>query len=108
MRTQIGLTAMLVSTLTLAGAAMAQPQGRLTDLEFVKVSRCAGLADGTDNAKTLSAYIDRESRGRGALAQDRADQARREASLQIHAARGERLQRLSAERDACSTAVGAN
>jgi hypothetical protein len=108
MRTLIGLTAMLASTLTLAGAVMAQPQGRLTDLDFVKASRCAGLADGTDNAKTLRAYVDRESRGRSELAQDRADQARRDASIQIRAAKGERLQRLTAERDACATTVSAN
>ncbi|MBS0297817.1 MAG: hypothetical protein JSR45_16025 [Proteobacteria bacterium] len=105
MRTLIAFSAMIASTLTLAGAASAQPQSRLNDLEFVKAARCAGLADGTENGKTLRTYVDTQSRGRGELAQDRADQARREAALQMRAAKGERLQRLSAERDACAASL---
>src|SRR3569833_767697 len=104
MRTLIAFTAMVASSLSLAGAASAQPQSRLNDLEFVKAARCAGLAQGADNSKTLKAYVDTQSRGRSELAQDRADQAQRDAALQLHTAKGERLQHQSAERDTSDTA----
>lgn len=79
------LTAAIIVATAVSGlsatAAFAQP--RLTDMQFVKLSRCAGLAG--EDAR-FDAALKAAKRGRDTYIADKADEARRSAEREARSA----------------------
>lgn len=79
------LTAAIIAATAVSGltatAAFAQP--RLSDMQYVKLNRCAGLAG--EDASRFDAAIKANKQGRDGYISDKADEARRAA---VREARG--------------------
>lgn len=75
------IAATVVSGLT-ATAAFAQP--RLTDMQFVKLNRCAGLAG--DDAARFETVLKANKQGRDSYISEKADEARRNAAREVRGA----------------------
>ena len=98
--------AVACATVVAASSAFAEP-ARLTDAQYIAANRCLGLmgsrpTDAAD-AKSLAAFLDRQSDGRQGAVWDMADQARDDGR---HAAGHSRTIAI-ADRDGCSGFVAA-
>lgn len=80
------ITAVIVAATAVSGLATttAFAQTRLTDMQFVKLARCSGLA-GEDAAK-FDAVIDANKQGRATFIADKAKDARRAAVREARSA----------------------
>ncbi len=81
------LTAAVIAATAVSGltATAAFAQARLSDTQFIKVSRCAGLA-GEDSAK-FDAVIKANKRGRADFIVDKAFNAKADAARELRSAR---------------------
>lgn len=69
------ITAAVILATAAAAATTATAQTRLSDVQFIKIAHCSGLAgDGR-----FDAVFDANKRGRGGPIMDRAEEARRDA-----------------------------
>ena len=91
------VAAIALTAVAFAAAGSAYAAGRATDLDYLKASRCKGIATTVGQVDTagLDAFLKAEGRGRAPIVLDRAaseaDRARREARAV------ERRDRLTAE-----------
>ena len=84
-----------------AGAAQAQTV-RLSDRNYIALSRCAGLAEGSSvDAASVQSQLRSQRQGRGDHVRSQATEARQSAIAEIRAATGTDAERLSAERNVC-------
>jgi hypothetical protein len=95
---------MLAATLTVgAGAAIAAPAERMSDVQFLLLNRCAGLVSaerlGGGDVKVAETLIREQSRGREPYIMDRANEMRDDAARAARGASGDYRVRLIAERD---------
>ncbi len=103
MRILIASTALSFAVL---GAAAASADTRITDMAFVHAARCAGLAEGSGaDASAALAVLKAQSQGRADYIRDKADQARNDAAHDIRSLKGEKHDRLVAERDGACAAL---
>ena len=105
---------LLVATLVSAAAmAVSNPVGaaeRLSDVDFMNASRCAGLAEGFKIENTsLKALLEDQRGWREGFIQEKADEMRQEAAGQVRRANAAGKQRISAELNgACKTYLGSS
>jgi hypothetical protein len=97
--------AMVLAGASLVAAGSAAASDRVTDLDYLKASRCKGIAVGTGaDTASLDAYLKSAERGRPSVIVERAanemDRAKRET-------RGDRRERAAAElASACTAYMG--
>lgn len=101
----------LVAGLAASSAAVAAP-ARLTDTQFLQLSRCRALVAsaelGGGDPKPIDAVLKTESRGREPYIADKAQSLQDEAASAARHAGAERKARLVAERDGvCQSLMGA-
>lgn len=86
---------------SLAGAAMAAD--RLTDAEYLKAARCAGLMKsanlGQPDGAAIDAFLKDQQRRRPTAILDMADRDRKDARFEANRASGDAKTRLQAERE---------
>ncbi len=86
------------SVLAIAGFANAQPADHLSDMGFIGVARCAGLAEGSHvDAAALKAILARDEYNHPVYALERADEKRAEAKGQAARATGYAKQSIADE-----------
>lgn len=106
------LTTTLLAAASIASVATAgyAQTARFTDAQFIKVSRCRGLAGspGLGGDKALyDAVIKAQRQGRETYTRDRADMARADAEHQARGANDTEKQALTAELSgACAALLG--
>jgi len=104
------LIAAALMTAVSATAVAAQPAARLSDAQFVKASRCKGLAKsealGAVDTSALDAVLKDNRRGRADHIVDKANTATDMAQSEARRAGDERKAELIAERDGACQAFG--
>jgi hypothetical protein len=98
------VTGIVILAAAAAATTSASAQGsRLTDVEFIKASRCAGLMSaetlGAADGAAFNALVKAQSRGREQFVLDRADSARKAALKAAARANEGGKTSLIAERD---------
>ena len=95
--------AIVLAATAIATTAFAQPDGRLSDVDYIQAARCKGLvasgALGDVNTAGIDALLKTQGRGRVAFIYDKADQKRTDAYFEAKRAQGAGKDRLIAERD---------
>lgn len=93
--------AIAVAAAVSGSSAYAQTSSRISDADFIRVNRCAGLASaaGVANADVFSNVVQRQSRGRDEVVIGMARKAGDKASNQVRYANDERRAKLRAELD---------
>jgi len=96
MRTIIAIAALAAASTT---TAFAQPNDRLTDVEYMQAARCAGLAAGDAAVDTgsITALLKTQSHGRVGYISEKADEMRSDAARSARHANGFAKERISAE-----------
>jgi hypothetical protein len=103
------LTGMIVLLAAGASASVAMAQPKVTDSQFIKASRCAGLASSSNLGAVDTSYDGwlKENAGlRPEFVTERAAAARRAAASQASRAKGLEKQQLTNELGACSAVKG--
>jgi len=97
MRTTIVIAALAAAAAT---SAFAQPDSRLSDVEYMQAARCAGIASagGVDTA-SINAMLKTQGRSRVAYIADKADEMRSDAARSAKHANGYAKEKLNAELD---------
>ena len=97
--------AVLATALALASGASAAVAAQATDVDYLKASRCRGLAVGLGaDASGLAAFVKSQGQARAPFIQERADEEFARAKRE---ARGDAKERVSAEfAGACSAYAG--
>lgn len=106
MRTIIAIAALAAATTT---TAFAQPNNRLTDVEYMQAARCAGIAsaDSSISTASINALLKAQSAGRMSFVEDKADEMRSDAARSAKRANGYAKEKLNAELDgACKRYLG--
>lgn len=89
------ITAIGIASLCLAAPAGVAAAGQATDVDYLRASRCRGIATGLgQDASAIGAYLTSASAGRAPAVLERGDQEFDKARRQ---ARGESRTRLAAE-----------
>jgi hypothetical protein len=95
------ITAALVAlaAATAATTAVAQPNVRLSDVDYMQAARCAGIAsaDSSIDTASIDSLLKEQSRGRVAYISDKADEMRSTAARSAKRANGYAKERLNAE-----------
>jgi len=106
MNTPAVALAALTLTAALAAAAQAAPQqGFATDVDYLRASRCRGIAEGVGaDGAAISAYLKQQSLGRASYILDRGQDERDRAKRQ---AKGYAKPQLEAELASACAAYGA-
>jgi hypothetical protein len=96
--------AVILSVMSLASAATAAAAAtQVSDLDYVKASRCRGIAVGLGvDASALSAYVKAQGQSRNAIVQARADE---EFARGKREAKGDAKPRLQSELDGACAAL---
>jgi len=96
MRTIATIVALAAATAT---TAFAQPNVRLSDVEYMQAARCAGIASVDSSIDTSSVTALRKAQGAGRMAfvADKADEMRSDAARSARRANGYAKERLNAE-----------
>ncbi|MGE5500645.1 MAG: hypothetical protein ACM3W4_01830 [Ignavibacteriales bacterium] len=106
MRTIIAIAAMAAAAAT---SAVAQPNNRLSDVEFMQAARCAGIAsaDSSIDTTSIKALLKAQGSGRVGFIADKADEMRSDAARSAKRANGYAKEKLNAELDgACKRYLG--
>lgn len=96
MRTIAAIVALAAATAT---TAVAQPNVRLSDVEYMQAARCAGIAsaDPSIDTSSINALLKTEGRTRVGYISDKADEMRADAARSAKRANGYAKERLTAE-----------
>lgn len=96
MRTIVAIAALAAAAAT---SAFAQPNNRLSDVEYMQAARCAGLAsaDSSVDTASINALLKAQGRSRVAYIADKADEMRSDAARSAKHADGYAKERLNAE-----------
>lgn len=96
------VASLALASAALAGAANAQ-SARLSDGQFVALSRCAGLHEGAGlDAQQINQELRAARRGRADHVREQATVAKAQAQAEAARAAGADAERLAAERAACA------
>jgi len=101
--------AIIIATAVSATAAFAQTSSRISDVDFIRTNRCAGLAaaTGASNATAFSSALKRPAVGRDHIVPPIAPEAGQKAANQVRNASETRGAQLRAELDgACQKYAG--
>ncbi|MCC7265857.1 MAG: hypothetical protein IT546_00805 [Caulobacteraceae bacterium] len=95
-----------IITLTLAAASLAgaaTAADRVTDVEYLKAARCAGLMKsahlGEPDGAAVEAFLKAQRRGRAPAVLDMADKRKQDARAEAARAGGDKKAHLQAERE---------
>jgi hypothetical protein len=93
------IAAIVVLAAATATTAVAQPNVRLSDVEYMQASRCAGIAsaDPSIDTSSINALLKTEGRARVAYISDKADDMRSDAARSAKHANGYAKEKLNAE-----------
>lgn len=102
----MNVAAVTLASLSLASSAGLAFAGSVTDVDYLKASRCRGIAAGLGaDASAISAYLKAATAGRGPAILDRGDEEYARAKRE---ARGDGKERLQAELSGpCAAYAGA-
>jgi hypothetical protein len=100
MRTIATIVALAAATAATATTAVAQPNVRLSDVEYMQAARCAGIAASTAaDTASINALLKAQGKGRANYISAKADELQSDAARAVRRANDYGKQSLIAERD---------